>query len=204
MSKLERTIVVSAAVAALTLGIVVQPAQAGDEGPAMSEEIQKEMAIWMKLAQPGEQHEHMKPFVGSWKGEVSSWMAPDTPPMVNASTSEVKWMLGGRYLEWTHIGDFGGMPFEARAIEGYSYLDERFESIWIDNFGTVMLFFTGTGSADGKTREMKTSFSDPVNGGTIEYRTIYEWIDDDHFTYTSFMNKGNGEFKNMEIKYERQ
>lgn len=51
---------------------------------------------------------------------------------------------------------------------------------------------------------MKTQFADPVAGGTIEYTSVYKWIDDDHFTYTAYMDKGEGPFKNMLITYERQ
>ncbi len=196
------------AVAIFTLAVLFSgpalPSLAGDEEPAMSEEMQQEMMVWMKLAEPGQEHEHLAKFVGSWKGEVSMWMAPGMDPMVESSTAEVKAILGGRYLEWTHTGSFGGMPFEGRAIEAYSHLDKRYESIWIDNFGTLILFYTGSGSADGSRREMKTSFSDPIKGGTIAYRTVYEWQDEDHFTYTAYMDKGDGELKNMEIKFARQ
>ena len=43
-----------------------------------------------------------------------------------------------------------------------------------------------------------------VAGGTVGYRTEYKWVDEDHFTYTAYMDKGDGEFKNMVITYERQ
>lgn len=46
--------------------------------------------------------------------------------------------------------------------------------------------------------------SSPKARGTIEFRTVYEWIDADHFTYTSFMNDGKGEFKNMVINWKRE
>ncbi len=101
-------------------------------------------------------------------------------------------------------GKFGGMPFESMAIEGYNNGDGRYESIWLDNFGTILLFFTGSCSEGGKNRQMITKFADVVAGGTVDYRTEYQWIDKDHFTYTAFMNKGDGEFKNLVITYERQ
>lgn len=183
----------------------VQPASAveGDE-PAMTPEMQAEMAAWMALAQPGPHHEHLAPFVGTWKGKVQMWMAPGTEPMVEESVAEIAWILGGRFLEWKHTGHFAGMPFEGIAIEGYNNGDKQYESVWMDNFGTIMLPFTGSCSKNGKHREMLASFTDAVGGGTIEYRTVYTWTDDDHFTYSSFSDKGDGEFKNMVIEYERQ
>ena len=195
-----------AVAAALATGIGATPAAAGDDEPGYSAEMQQEMAMWMKLAQPGTQHEQMQAFEGTWKGEVTMWMAPGVEPMKETSAAEAKIILGGRYLEWTHTGSFAGMPFEGRSIETYSNLDKRYEAIWIDNFGTLILFYTGTASEDGSKREMTTEFSDPMTGGKVAYRTVYQWIDEDHFTYTTFMSKstGGGEHKNMEIKYTRQ
>jgi len=193
--------------AALALSIVstacISLAQESAE-PPMTPEMEAEMAVWMELAQPTAHHAHLKALEGRWAGEVTMWMGPAAAPMVNSSTAEATFILGGRYLEWKHIGDFGGMPFEGRAIEGFNNGDRRYESIWIDNFGTLMMFFTGSCSDDGASREMKSSFSDPVAGGTITYRTVTVVNDADHFTYTAYMDKGTGEFKNMEIRYTRR
>ena len=204
MRKLERLSVGAIVMLAIAVSLPAQPALASEHEPAMSEDMQKEMMVWMKLAEPGPQHEGLARYVGSWKGEVFMWMAPGMEPMVDSSTAEGKMILGGRYLEFIHSGSFGGMPFEGRAIEAYSHLDQRYESTWIDNFGTLILFFTGSASADGSRREMKTSFSDPIKGGTTAYRTVFEWLDEDQFTYTTYMDKGEGEFKNMMIKFTRQ
>jgi len=204
MNAIRITIVRAAiAVFLLSLPSAASAQQEGDQ-PSMTPEMQAEMEAWMKLAQPGTHHEHLAPFVGTWKGEVRMWMAPEAPPTVNEAAAEVAWIMGGRYLEWKHTGAFGGMPFEGLAIEGYNNGEQRYESIWIDNFGTLIVSYTGSCSDDGKFREMTTQFADPVAGGTIDYRSEYRWIDDDHFTFTAFMDKGDGEFKNMVITFERQ
>ena len=172
--------------------------------PEMSPEVQAEMAAWMELAKPGEHHEHMAGFVGSWKGTASMWMEPGAPPMVNETQAVAKWVMGGRFIEWTHTGDFTGIPFEGMAIEGYNNGEKRYEATWIDNFGTLILFYTGSCSDDGKKREMTTQFKDPIGGGMIHYRSVYTWKDADHFSFTAYMDHGDGEFKNMEIVWERQ
>ena len=188
------------ALVALSLPAVAQES----EMPTMTPEQQAEMMAWMKLAAPGPHHEHLAPFVGTWKGKVQMWMGPDAPEMTEESHVEIAWIMGGRFLEWKNTGHFGGMPYEARAIEGYNNGDKRYESTWIDNFGTLILFFEGSCSADGKKREMKSQFNDVVKGGTVKYRNEYEWIDKDHFTLKGFMDSGDGEFMNMLITYERQ
>jgi hypothetical protein len=163
-----------------------------------------EMPAWMKLAQPGPHHENLAPFVGTWKGQVRMWMSPDAPEMTEAATAEVAWIMGGRFLEWKILGQYGGMPYEARSIEGYSNGEERYEGFWIDTFGTLMVYSEGSGSEDGKSRVMSTEINDVVAGGTMTYRTEFKWIDENRFTHTGWVDKGDGEFKNMEITYERQ
>ena len=138
-----------AAIALLVLCLpAAATAQQKDEMPEMTPQMEAEMVAWMQLAQPGSHHEHLAPFVGTWKGEVTMWMAPDTPPITEQSLAEVNWILGGRYLQWKQTGEFGGMPFEGLTIEGYNNGEQRYESIWIDNFGTLILFYTGSCSDD--------------------------------------------------------
>jgi len=182
----------------------IASAQETGKMPEMTAEMQAEMQAWMKLAQPGAHHEHLAPFVGTWKGKVTMWMGPDQEPMFEETVADVTWLLGGRFLQWRQTGNFGDMPFEGMAIEGYNNGEGHYESVWLDNFGTVLLFFTGSCSDDGKHREMTTKFADVVAGGTVDYRTEYQWTDSDHFTYSAFMNKGDGEFRNVRIEYERQ
>ena len=179
-------------------------AQEEAEAPTMTPEQQAEMMAWMELAAPGPHHEHMAPFVGTWKGKVQMWMGPEAPEMTEESTAEVAWIMGGRFLEWRQTGEFGGMPYESRAIEGYNNGDKRYESMWMDNFGTLMVFYTGQCSDDGKTRVIEGSFTNPMDGSVIEQKNVYTWIDDDHFQVETFMKMGDEEYKQMEMLYQRQ
>jgi hypothetical protein len=131
-------------------------------------------------------------------------MGPDQAPMTEVAAVEVSWLMGGRYLQWNQTGKFGDMPYEGMAIEGFNNGEGRYESVWLDNFGTVLLYFTGSCSDDGRHRDMATTFADVIAGNTVDYRIEYQWIDEDHFTYSAFMDKGEGEFKNVHIEYERQ
>lgn len=119
-------------------------------------------------------------------------------------TPKCGWSLDGRFLEWTHTGDFNGMPFHGRAIDGYNNGDARYESVWADNFGTLMLLFTGECSDDGKTRVLETQFRNPIDDTMISYRAVYSLVDEDHFTYESHVKRGEVEFQNMEVEYTRE
>ena len=183
--------------------LAIAPAATGQDEPEMSEEATAQMQAWMALANPGEHHEHLAAYVGTWKSEIKMWMEPGTDPMINPAESEARVILGGRFLEWTHIGNFGGMPFEGRQLDGYNNGDQRYETTWADNFGTLVVNYTGQCEDDGKVRTMHGEMTDPMSGGTIPQRAVYSWQDDDHWTYESYMGQGEMEFKNMEIHYSR-
>lgn len=204
MSSLRSVASIVLCAAVIVAAPTVSAASGHEDPPSMSPEAMAEMAAWMKLAAPAEHHEHLAAYAGTWHGESKMWMEPGAEPMVNEAHAEAKLIMDGRFLEWNHTGDFGGMPFEGRAIEGYNNGDQRYESIWFDNFGTLMLFFTGSSSDAGKTREMKAEFSDAVAGGVIKYRTEYRWISNDEFTYTAWMDKGDGEHKSMVMHWKRK
>lgn len=174
------------------------------EQPEMSEQAIAEMNAWMELAKPGEHHEHLAPFVGKWTSEIKMWMEPGTEPMTESAESEARFILGGRYIEWVHLGSFGGMPFEARQLDAYNNADQRYETTWADNFGTLILSYTGECENDGKVRTLHSEFSDPLgSGATVSQRAVYTWQDEDHWTYESYMTMGGVEFQNMEILYTR-
>lgn len=198
----SRTLCVTTCVAA-ALWLAMTPTASGQDEPQMSEEAMAEMQAWMELAEPGEHHEHLAPYVGKWKSEITMWMEPGGEPMTQSAESEARFVLGERYLEWIHSGTFGGMPFEGRQIDAYNNGDQRYEATWTDNFGTLILFYTGDCEDGGKVRTMRTEFSDPTSDETISQRAIYTWQDEDHWTYESHMSKAGVEHKNMEIHYSR-
>lgn len=200
------TIALTAALIVLLTGVSLplngESQEAGQ--PEMTPEMQAEMQAWMKYAEPGEHHQHLAPFGGKWKGDIKMWMAPDAAPMINETLAEARWILGGRFLEWTHSGLFDGSPFEGLGIEGYNNLDERYEGMWVDNFGTLIVSYSGACSDDGKSRIMTSEFSNPMTDEKIHQKVIYTWTDDDHFTYESYMKQGETEYRNMEITFARQ
>ena len=187
---------------AVVLLALALPAVA-QEDPQMSEAAMAEVQAWMELMQPGEHHEHLGRMVGKWTSEVKMWMEAGTEPMVEGAEAEAAFILGGRYLEWRVTGVFGGMPFEARQIDAYNNGDKRYETTWIDNFGTLVLVFTGQCENDGAVRTLHTEYTDPTSGETLANRVVYTWQDDDHLLYESFLATPEGEFQNMEITYTR-
>ncbi|MFQ5414886.1 MAG: DUF1579 domain-containing protein, partial [Phycisphaerae bacterium] len=137
--------VVFAGMTALLTSQVLSQDQGGEQGG--------DSAMWaeaMKYAQPGAFHDHLKPMAGQWDLAVRMRMAPDAPWAESASTSSVKWIMGGRFLLEEVRGDAGGMPFEGMGMLGYDNFKKKYVSTWLDNMGTAIMISYGTCDASGK------------------------------------------------------
>lgn len=178
-------------------------AQETGQAPEPSPTTEEMMRAWMEAARPGDHHAHLARYEGRWTAEIRMWMQPGSEPRVNEAETEARLVLGGRYLEWTHAGDFDGSAFEGRQVDAYNNVDGRYESTWTDSFGTAILYYTGRCEDQGRVRVMETEFTDAMSGQTTSQRAVYTWQDDDHWTYESYMKTGDVEFKNMEIVYSR-
>jgi hypothetical protein len=64
---------------------------------AMSKAQQEMMAKWQEYSTPGEGHKP-RALVGTWDYTVTWWETPNQPQK-SAGASEVKWIMGGRFLE---------------------------------------------------------------------------------------------------------
>jgi hypothetical protein len=74
------------------------------------------MKAWEAYATPGGPHKMLAADNGSWTEATTMWEGPDdTTPTKGTMTAENKMILGGRYQQSVHKGNFMGMPFEASA-----------------------------------------------------------------------------------------
>ena len=99
----------------------------------------------------------------------------------------------------------GGQPFEGLGLTGYDNVKGEYQSIWLDNMMTGMMYGTGSFDAAKKTVKVSGNFSCPMTGDKNRWYR-YEWkvIDNDHHSYISYSKSPNGkEFKEMEISFTR-
>src|SRR5262245_22815249 len=73
-----------------------KPAAAPAGAPAMDPEL---MAKMTAFATPGPDHKVLDALVGKWTTQVKMWMDPAGPAMDATGSCEIKWILGGRYLQ---------------------------------------------------------------------------------------------------------
>lgn len=160
---------------------------------------------WMEYATPGEAHKMMAAENGMWEEELTSWMAAGAEPMKAKMNAEYKTILGGRYQESVHKGDFMGSPFEGKSTLAYDNATEMYTSTWIDNMGTGLMVMKGKYDAATKTMSMEGDGVDPVTKKTKKMREVITIVDDNTRKMEMFDTGYDGkEFKCMEIMMKKK
>jgi len=163
------------------------------------------MQAWMEYMSPGEMHKMLEKGTGTWHTKVTMWNSPDSEPIVSEGTTVNEMIMGGRYQRSTHKANMMGMDMEGMTIVGFDNATKKFNSIWIDNLGTGMMFSTGAYNEETGKVEMIGYMVDPMTGQEIAVKQNIERVDDNHHVFEMFMKDENGnEFKTMHIEYTRQ
>lgn len=163
------------------------------------------LAKWVEASTPGEAHKVLSDMPGSWNYKIQFWMSPGAKAEQSDGTSEIKWVLGGRFLQQDVKGVAMGQPFEGRGTLGYNNVKKVYESTWIDNMATAMLIGSGTYNATAKTLTQTGLMTDCQEGKEKPYRTVTSFKDKDHFTYETYTTGPDGkEFLGMKIGYARK
>ena len=171
----------------------------------MTAEQKAMMEAWTKYATPGEPHQKMARWAGSWNTVVKEWMAPGAPPTTTQGSAEFKMILGGRYQQQNFEGTMFGQPFSGVGITGFDNAKKIFQTAWFDNGGTGLLMMTGTWDEATKALTETGTMDDVVTGKPMQLKGVTTSTDDDHMTYEMWMTGPDGKmFKTMEIAYTRK
>ena len=163
-------------------------------------ETEMDMQACMQAAVPGEGHERLNQFEGTWRAVVKLWMAPGAEPMENAGTMTNSWQLDKRFLKQAYKQDDG--QFEGTGYWGFNNHTGEYEGLWIDTMSTGMMNETGSCDAAGKVWTM-TGEAD-VPGGKKAKKSVITVADENHHTMEMYFGgPDGGEFKVMEIQNTR-
>jgi hypothetical protein len=163
------------------------------------------MKAWMDYATPGDMHKMLAAETGSWTTSSSMWMTPGAPPEQSTGSAEIKMAYGGRYQTSVHKGTVMGAPFEGTATVGYNNASKKFESTWMDNMGTGVMFMTGDYDAGNKVINFTGQCIDPMTGKEKTYREVYTIVDDNTRKMEMYDTDPSGkEFKSMEMTMKRK
>lgn len=159
----------------------------------------------MEAGTPGPEHAMLAKDNGTWKADVTMWMAPDSPPMTSKATMTNKMILGGRYQQSVYKGDMMGAPFEGVSTTTYDNARKVWVTSWVDNMSTMIMNMEGTYDEANKTMTYTGKMLCPANGKWCEMKQVSKKIDDktEQFEMYGPDMKTGKPYKNMEMKLTR-
>jgi hypothetical protein len=158
-----------------------------------------DQAKWMTYMTPGKMHDMMAKSNGDWHEDIVFWMDPKGPPTKAEAECSNSMIMGGRYQESIHKGDMMGMPFEGKGIMGYDNIKKVFQSTWIDNMGTGVMYMEGPYNEGKNAIMLSGTMIDPMSGKTEKARQVFTVMDEKTQKLEMFVTKNDKEFKSMEI-----
>jgi hypothetical protein len=204
-------VLAAGAVAAQTAaGQTAAPAASSAAAPAApapdaQAQMKAQMDAFAKLAMPGEHHKRLGSLVGKWKVTGKAWMMPGQPPTEMTSTMEASWILGGRFLQEVHTGNFMGQPFEGRSLDGYDNVAHEYVAIWADNMGTGVEIYRGSCDDPCKVLTETAEGLDPMTGKMMKTKSVTTFVDDDTYRMDMYVvGPGGQDVKMMEFAAKRE
>jgi len=199
MTAIFRTALAVTAFSVLATGVSV-----AQESPEMSAKQQAMMKAWQASMTPGPEHAELAKMAGEFKMTVKSWMEPGGEPTVETATASRKMIMGGRYLEETVHGTVMGQPFEGRGLTGYNNVTGTWWGTWLDNMSTGIMTSDGEWDFEKGIGVFYGDYVDPMTKVIEETRGVVTKLDGGNELMEMFMITPTGEFKSMEILYERK
>lgn len=175
------------------------PSKEGDKKPDPA------MQAMMEYGTPGDPQKKLEAWAGTWENKVKMWMDPKAPVMETSGTSELKMVMGGRYLEVKHDGTFMGQPFMGLGYTGYDNFEKKYISTWLDNMGTGIMVTKGTADKSGKVITSWGTVPDPVKKKMVKMKTVAKMTDADHMSHEMWAPGDDGKlFKTLQVDYARK
>jgi hypothetical protein len=159
---------------------------------------------WMNYMTPGEVHKVIASWDGEWNEEITLWQGPGAQPSKSTASCVNKMILGGRYQESKHVGNFMGMPFEGQSTLAWDNARKVLISTWVDNFGTGIMYMEGTWDDKTKTANFKGTMTDPLSGKLTNIRELYKVVDNNTHLMEQYATQEGKEYKTIEIKFTRK
>lgn len=139
-----------------------------------------EMKKWQDFMTPGAMHKWLAKYNGTWDVEMTSFMDPANPQKSNG-TGVYTSLMNGLYQAGDFKSDMMGMPFQGHSITGYDNAKKLFVSTWVDNFGSGIIYMTGTYDEASKTLHMKGTQTDPMTGKDAFIRQEMKVVNEDSY-----------------------
>lgn len=194
---LSLALTAAASAAAMNTQDKGKSSQAGQTVPASA-------AKWKEFGTPGQAHHALDGRIGKWNVDVKMFEPGNATPTESKGTSEVKWIMDGRFIEENVTGEWMGQPFQGRGTSGYDNIKQKYVSTWVDNMSTGVMYAEGTADSGGKGFTFNGECPDPVSGKYTRGRSVDKMVDADHWTMQSYkMGPDGKEFLAGQLDYTR-
>jgi hypothetical protein len=175
---------------------------------------QQQMPDWIQRGLPAAGHEALDPLKGTWRVEMSLYLAggtADDPIVSDDLICRREWVAGGRFLYDVTEGTLADGPYWRMGVLGYSTMDERYEWVTADAANAnMMVYFGEPGSGKEMPISMSGTFTDQgliseeSSGKEVGQRTVISIENNDrHVIELYFTPPGEEEFLASRMVYTR-
>lgn len=156
------------------------------------------LASAQDVPKPGAEHERLKEFVGTWDAVVKFGNEEAK------GTADYKLECGGLWLVCEFTGDFGGVKFQGRGLDGYDVDKKKYVGIWVDSMTTSPMVSEGTYDAAAKKLTYHADGKGP-DGKPAKIRSVTTLQDKDRHDFEMFITGADGKEQSlMSIQYTRR
>ena len=163
-----------------------------------------DMEACMKMGLPGDEHQRLDQFVGTWKCRSRFWMEPGQDAMESEGVMINEWVLGGRFLKQDYSAMWMGQPFSGIGFWGFNNITGTYIGLWMDTMCTHFCPDEGSYDAASNTWTMLGEWDCPSGGGKMKKRSTIEVKSPTQHTMKMYMPGPDGkEFLCMELNYSK-
>ncbi len=163
------------------------------------------MAKALEIAMtPGEGQKKLAPMVGTFDVRIRTWVTPSGTAVESKASMVSTWVLDGRYVQSMLVGQVGGAPFSGIGYIGYDNTAKMYQTAWMDNGSTGMIWYTGNFDGSGKAATMKATIPNPLTTkpSPVELRLSIA-ANGDHVTELWGLGQGTKLTRLMELRYTK-
>jgi hypothetical protein len=151
-----------------------------------------------QIPMPGPEHTQLKKMEGTWDAAIK---LPGDQTAKGEMTCKME--CGGLWLVTDFKGDFGGLAFQGKGLDGYDAKNKKYVSVWVDSMSARPMQLEGT--YDGATKTLTMIGEGPDMGGEMmKYKNVTQMESDDRHVFKMYELKDGGENLMMTVEYTRR
>lgn len=144
---------------------------------------------------PGQEHEELKALEGMWDAAMKMSDGSEVK-----AECDYKMTCEGMWLTSDFHGDFGGLKFHGKGLDGFDATKKQYVSMWVDSMsGSPMIM---TGKKEGKITTMMGEGPGP--SGVAKYKTVTNQESNDKMIFQMYTVSDGKDTEVMTVTYTRK